>query len=400
MRDPGWREVVAVLLASRFALEFIGWVAWWRVPGGTPPQPWPLPAGPLFLTMWVRWDSQWFLEIAQRGYWLRDGLPVPQAFFPLYPLLIRVLTPLCGGRPYLAGLLVANTAFVLGLAAFYRLAAERWGSRVAARAACYTVLFPAGFYLSAVYSEGLFFGLAVGAFFFAARRRWAAAGLCGMGAALTRGEGVLLFPALLWEWASARRGRGAGTAARAGWVGAAWLCLVPLGLGLYMAYNGLTVGNPLAHVDAEHRWGRALHPPWAGLAQAVRNVWEEPPPRPASPGRYHNAYRPPYRRLYSTLDLLAVAGGAALLLVGRRVGVPGSWLLFGWLGLILPLFAPALRSMTPLPSSWRYLAVLFPLPVSLALALPGRAADGVVRAVFAALQGLFFLLFTTWNWIA
>ncbi len=284
--------------------------------------------------MWVRWDSQWFLEIARRGYWLRDGLPLPQAFFPLYPLLIRLLSPLFGGQTYLAGLFVANAGFLLGLAALYRLVAERWGSRVAARAACYLILFPAGFYLSAVYSEGLFFGCAAGAFYFAGRRRWAAAGLCGLAAALTRNLGVFLFFPMLGEWV------------------------------------------------------------------AARNAWEEPPPRPASPGRYHNAYRPPYRRVYSALDLLALGGTAALLAAGWRLGLPRSWLLFGFLGLALPLLAPALRSMTPLPSSWRYVAVLFPAHAALALLAGGGAADRAVRAAFAALQGFFFLLFTTWNWIA
>lgn len=400
------------MAASRLALEVVGWVALWRVPGGVPPQPWPMPDAPGLLEIWIRWDSQWFLEIARRGYWLRDGLPMPQAFFPLYPLLIRCLAPLSGGRAYIAGLIVANAGFLLGLAAFYSLVARMRGKAVAVRAATYLVLFPAGFYFSALYTEGLFLGLAAGAFYWAARERWALAGLCGMGAALTRNLGVFLFIPLAWEYLAARGllPRAPGDPFRrlpplrllpqAVGARAAWLLLILLGLALYMGYLFQSTGNPLAYVDAEHRWGRAVNYPWVGLRQAVANVIAEPPPKPDRPGRYHNAYRPPYRRLYSALDLAAWSLFAALLIAGWRQRLPYSQLLFLAGGLYFPLAAPALHSMTPLPSTWRYMAVLFPAYVSLAVLGERAGVDRAVLVVFPMLQALFFLLFVTWNWIA
>ncbi len=411
-RDPGFKAVLLTFAVSRLALEVVGWVALWRVPGGVPPQPWPMPEAPGLLEIWIRWDSQWFLEIARRGYWLRNGLPMPQAFFPLYPLSIRYLAPLLGGQFYLAGLAIANAGFLAGLAAFYTLVAERWGRDAAVRAATYLILFPAGFYFSALYTEGLFFGLAVGAYLWAARQRWALAGLCGMGAALTRNLGVFLFIPLAWEYL-ARRGLlplAPGEPFRAlpplrrlpGLAGAraAWLLLIPLGLGLYMGYLFKTTGNPLAYVDAEHRWGRAVNYPWAGLRQAVANVIAEPPPKPDRPGRYHNAYRPPYRRLYSALDLAGWALFALLLVSAWRRRLPYSFLIFLAGGLYFPLAAPALHSMTPLPSMWRYMAVLFPGFVSLALLGERPGVDCAVLIAFPMLQALFFLLFATWNWIA
>ena len=130
-REPGLRAVFLVFLLNRLALEAVGWIAGLRVPGGLPPQPFPRPAAPLTLDMWIRWDSQWFLEIARRGYWLQDGKPVPQVFFPLHPLLTRALAPLFGGQLHLAGLFLSNAAFLAGLVLFYTLVRERWGRAVA-----------------------------------------------------------------------------------------------------------------------------------------------------------------------------------------------------------------------------------------------------------------------------
>lgn len=395
MRDPGFRGVLIVFIASRLALEVVGWVAGQRVPGGRPPQPFPDPDAPGFLDMWIRWDSQWFLEIARRGYWEREGLPVPQAFFPLYPLLMRWLAPIFGGEAYLAGLFISNAAFLLGLWAFHRLVAERWGHEAAGRAATYLVLFPTSFYFSALYTEGLFFGFAAAAFYFAFNERWPAAGLAGMGAALTRNGGVFLFVPLAWEYMS-RRGFSLRRIDRR----AAWLGLIPAGLGLYMLYLANATGNPFAFVEAEHRWGRAVHAPWVGVARAAANVIQPPPPAPVRPGRYIGAYRPWYRRLYSALDLAAVSLFAVLLAFGWRRRLPGSLLIFMAIGLLLPISAPALESMTPLPSMTRYVAVLFPGFVSLALLAERPWLDRAVLTAFPVLQGLFFLLFTTWNWIA
>src|SRR5688500_11389140 len=82
-------------------------------------------ADPL-LTPLARWDSVWYLRVAESGYGgkasLRSGHrplhapdPAPRAaFFPLYPLLVRaVATPLGGSN---AALLIA--AYLVSLAAF------------------------------------------------------------------------------------------------------------------------------------------------------------------------------------------------------------------------------------------------------------------------------------------
>ena len=60
-----------------------------------------------FVDMWSRWDGSWFVGIA------RDGYVEPEesaAFFPLYPLAVRVVAELTGEHYVLAGVLVSLAA--------------------------------------------------------------------------------------------------------------------------------------------------------------------------------------------------------------------------------------------------------------------------------------------------
>ena len=54
-----------------------------------------------FLAAWDKFDTVWYLNISQFGYWLpspatfaRDHGQIPTAFFPLYPLLIATISQL------------------------------------------------------------------------------------------------------------------------------------------------------------------------------------------------------------------------------------------------------------------------------------------------------------------
>ena len=70
----------------------------------------PPTGGRWVLDRFTYWDSFHFTRIAERGY-LPPGLPCcDQAFFPGYPLAIRVLSPLTGGNGMLAGILVSLAA--------------------------------------------------------------------------------------------------------------------------------------------------------------------------------------------------------------------------------------------------------------------------------------------------
>ncbi len=80
------------------------------------------------LEYWDHWDTGQFVAIAQGGY---DAL-WRTAFFPLYPMLEAVLTPILH-KPYYAGLLLSNLATLGLFTVLYRLVDEEFDAE---RAEC------------------------------------------------------------------------------------------------------------------------------------------------------------------------------------------------------------------------------------------------------------------------
>ena len=75
--------------------------------------------GNLLVAPFARWDSVWYLAIAQGGY---DHQPARTAFFPLYPLAMRGLGTVIGSD-LIAGVLISLVAFAIALVLLYRLVA-------------------------------------------------------------------------------------------------------------------------------------------------------------------------------------------------------------------------------------------------------------------------------------
>ena len=147
---------------------------------------------------WKHWDTRdWYIPIAQRGYWTLQAV----AFFPLYPLLIKLATLAIGPHWMVAALIVSNLgtlgAFIgVGLWAAQEEHTHRAGVRTIRALAAY----PLALFLFAGYSEGLFIGLVAFAFFFARRGNWCGAAVCAFFAGLTRLTAVALVLPLLWEY--------------------------------------------------------------------------------------------------------------------------------------------------------------------------------------------------------
>ena len=145
-----------------------------------------------------RQDAAQFLAIATRGYGRDDGTV---AFFPLYPMAVRVVAWLPGVGPLGAALLVSNAAFLAALILLYGLTRLEFGgsTSMARRSVLFLAVFPTAFFFLAPYTESSFLLLSVAAFWFARRDRWAWAAVMAALAAATRSVGILLAPALAVE---------------------------------------------------------------------------------------------------------------------------------------------------------------------------------------------------------
>ncbi|HMJ11934.1 MAG TPA: glycosyltransferase 87 family protein [Polyangiaceae bacterium] len=191
------------------------------------------------LDIWMRWDSLFYLAVAERGYVAGDGIHAA-AFFPLYPALsaaLAVILPLP-----VAAWLVANLAALLALILLYVLVRETEDTELARRSVLVALVFPTSFFLSAVYAESTYLALCLGAVLAYVRKRQLLAALLVGAACLARPQGFVCLTvpfALAWLIRSRR------------WRELPWFTLgALLGAGLLLSVHYFSSGDPLAFLHS------------------------------------------------------------------------------------------------------------------------------------------------------
>jgi hypothetical protein len=338
----------------------------------------------------ARWDSAWYLDIAHSGY-----AGPSTAFFPLYPLLVRGLA--AGGSP--GALLVA--AYAVSLAALFgalyllhRLVTLELGSTELARVAVLMLaLFPGALWLGAPYSESLFLLLSVGAFYAARTERWAWAGVCAALASATRSSGIVLVVPLLILWSAGGRRR------RLRDLG--WIALAPAGLVAYSVYLAATIGDGFAYLHLQEVWFRSFAGPFGAVPDGAVAAWDGL--RQIVSGQRAQMYftaaaGDPIAVGWHNVELFAflLLGLGAVVGVLRRL--PRAYGAYVVAALALPLSFPV--GPQPLMSLPRFLAVLFPLFMWLALVCRTPRRRALVLAVLTLGLGVFTARYAMWHWVA
>src|SRR5258707_169957 len=148
----------------------------------------------------LAWDASWYRDIAKAGYngVASEGL----RFFPLFPLLGRVVSWIPGATAGFSVVLVANvSALALGAALYALVLHERDDPELARRAVWLVYLAPPAFVLVMGYAEATFMTFAVLSLLGLRSRRWWLATVAGFLAGVTRPVGVLLaVPAVVEGW--------------------------------------------------------------------------------------------------------------------------------------------------------------------------------------------------------
>ncbi len=204
------------------------------------------PSQNILLAVWQRFDANWYLQIAQRGY----GEAGSAVYFPHYPLLIHVLGIMFLGRELPAAIIISNLALVGTLYLLSKIAADLIGEEGAKRAVVFFLLFPTGFFLFAPYTESVFLFLVLASLREGSRGRWSRAGVFGALAALTRLQGVLMIiPLAYLAWKDFRNHKAhiASDSDRAhlAYIASRFapLFLIPLAALAFLAYTNLGLLN-------------------------------------------------------------------------------------------------------------------------------------------------------------
>ncbi|MDX2004735.1 MAG: mannosyltransferase family protein [Meiothermus sp.] len=367
-----WGPAAEVFLLTRLPLLGLAFLAEVAIPGREGPGFYHLAPGNIWLDVWARWDSGFYIEIARQGYSYYLGEPASVAFFPLYPLLIQLLGAAVGS-PLLAGVLLSNLCFALALGVLWRLCVLELGRAAARRALFYLAAFPTAFFYSAVYTESLFLLLSLLVFYHARRGNWAWATLFCALASSSRIVGFLLVLVLVLEYLRVSPGvRG-------------WPALLGMGLlggsGLwsYMIFLWARFGDPLAFWTVQVSFNRENLGPLAAIWRDLRPLLEQ------------NWLTGPVG-WNVPLDLLAAGAGFALGVVAwRRLGA--SYGVYCILSLLIPLWSGT-------GSLSRYVVVLFPLFMILGLWGRRSSLDAALRIVLPLMMGLLLALFVNWYFVA
>lgn len=203
--------------------------------------------------LWSRanFDGIHYLDIAKKSYGIYQ-----QDFFPLYPKLIKELTPLLNGRDLVAGLAISTISLLLALLIFFHLIKLDFQESIAKRAVIYLLIFPTSFYFAAVYTESLFLMLALASFYFARTKHWWLAGIFGMLAASARLPGIFLFPALFIElWFQSGFQQKSKKDFKYFFGNLVPLLFILLGLIGYMAYLSAEFNDPLLFLRVQPYFG-------------------------------------------------------------------------------------------------------------------------------------------------
>ncbi len=241
--------IVGLFVISRLAVLVVGALALDRIAGQ------PVTADGLL----CHFDCGWYLSIADGGYstasiW-QPGATL-YAFFPLYPLSIRLFGLIPGLSTLHAALLASNTFFLVALIyvyAYARLLGMSVG--VSLLAVALLSFAPQSFVFSAAYSESLFVLLLVAAMYHLRREQYLASGIAAALLSAARPNGVI-FVVFALAWALRRHGR---QVLLQPWRRPEVLLpvfLAPLGLFAFWGYSLATTGDAFAHMTTSaYGWG-------------------------------------------------------------------------------------------------------------------------------------------------
>jgi hypothetical protein len=366
---------ILIVLAAKVLVFGLGYFAYAGSPDQTDPSVFTILTHQ-FARPLAPQDGPHYLDIAKNWY---TGDPTLDAsnfivFFPLFPLLIRlVAVDLSYSGLSAAALIVSNVSSLIALAYLYKLAKLDFSDGVALKAVLFLSIFPTAYFLSAPYTEGLFFALTISSLYYARLNKWPLAGFLGFFAALTRLGGLLMLPILAVEYLHQR-----------GWnikriqLNVIWIFGALAGFLVYLNINSQVWGNALKFMEIEHvHWYNTLDP-ILGLTRTL--------------GWANNGVYPQNLILGYAPIIFAVFG---LVLIGV-----GFWRRFRPSYMAVMVLSWMLAVST---SMWisvpRYVMAMFPMFILLGTLTQRKVVNLTIAVVFAVSMGYFTVMFALGNFV-
>lgn len=323
------------------------------------------------LAPWQRFDANWYVGIAERGY----GTIVGDVHFPpLYPLMIKIIGNWLLGNGLLGGILISNLSLIIALALLYKVVSTRFDDGTARRTIAYLIIFPTAFFFLSAYTEGLYLVLALLCLFALEREQWLWAGFAIFCAVLVRLQGIaLLAPFAYAAWQARKH-----SPLQRGVEGIAGGLIALAALGVYLLLR-FVAGEPTIVPTSEPNLFARLAPPWENYFFAVQTLLS---------GRF----------LIADALNFAATTLCVLILILNWKQMPPAWNLYIMASLIV--VTSRWVDTQPLNSMSRYALTLFPVFVWLAQWGRGAWAQRAIVYLSVPLQLFLSAQFFLWGWVA
>jgi len=336
--------------------------------------------GPAWFVKWGGFDGVHYLTIVEKGY---VGTGLIQAFFPLYPILVRIFSHTFS--PVFGGLFLSFTCFVFALYVWVILLRVRrirlpWWIAILP-----WMISPMSLYFGALYTESLFLLLVFLVVYFSQKKLWFAASVSAALASATRIVGVacVLYIAIgmMYDWWKQQ------SHTKIPWVHVIWLVIGASGLFAFMTYLYVVFHDPLFFLHVQEGFGAGRSGRFVLLPQVLY--------------RYIRILFTPHTWTWSyyayAQEFIVTIGVFVFLLCTtyKKWKTSLAELVFSWSVFLIPPLTGTLQSMP------RYVLVIFPLFFAWStLYNTRRVLFWVICAVSTVFLILNTILFLQGRWVA
>lgn len=292
-------------------------------------------------------DASNYITIAKYGYpSYQVGL---EAFFPVFPLLLRVLSfPMKFFFSYpfgiiMAGNLITITCFAFSLNFLKKIAHLDGADKTSNLSMIILILFPFSFFFLSLYTESLFLLLIIASFYYARQGKWVVACILACLVSAVRLPGLLIAPALLVEFLYQKN-----WSFKKSMPQLLWLLIAPIGAFFYFLYLQFYRGG-------YNIYFRAYNTSWPNRKFTPIFFWSFLEPIYSAMFR-HRAIRP--NDIIGLIMILFALFGIFCLI---KYKARPSYIILSVFSVILPLLSGSLDSIG------RYYMVIFPIIIYLGI---------------------------------
>lgn len=308
--------------------------------------------------MWASFDCRHYLSLAEHGYSYFYTQQL-YAFFPVFPFLIRSLASITGC--YLtSGLIISHLSLIFALYFLYKLVRLDFKEKTAKSVLLLLLLFPTSFLFGAINSESTYLLFVVLSFYLIRQKKVLPAVLIAILASATKFSGIFIWPALIIEFWHQNKKSFKKMLKQSKTL---LLLFPPLGLILFMRFQAINAGNPLAFIetrpDFAPRFAEKITLIYQVFFRYLKMIFTLTPVDP----------------IYFTVLLEAFVGALFLILIILAFKkVRSSYALFALLSYLTPTLTGSFSSMP------RFALSIFPAFIVLALLLEKTKKKGLRKA--------------------